>query len=686
MNALFGSRPASSGEFARIDRQIVVSFVAFGAALVLAFGALFGASAFLQFSRERERHAAVPARLLAPALVAAKAAGEYRMQRLADDAVAQDPSLVFIRVVDAEGTLVQAGPEPPAHNVTLDTAGFRSFMLNGRVVSEATVPLTAGFEGAWRGSLQVGVASFSLWSQLATASVVAVIATIILGGLLLVATRLSLKRVSAPVRRLVAAVEAIDDVVLIVEGGTRVTWANPSFLTKTGLTSREVIGRDPVELLAADDASRTALRRWRDAASWSGRIRARRMAGEPWECAITGGPIPGTPNEVWVGRDVGREVELELHLRRSQKLEAVGQLAGGVAHDFNNLLVVVLMNAGMLLEDETDPDKRETLETITAAGKRAAELTRQLLAFSRRQVMNPKTISLGALAQRSANMFGRVLGSNIEFEVNIEPRHWMIRADEGQLEQVVMNLLLNARDATPGGRVVLSVANAHLDETPTADSTAPAGDYVTLTVTDSGTGMTPEVLAQIFDPFFTTKEAGRGTGLGLSTVLGIVKQSEGYIWVTSQPGQGSSFRLAWPRASVVEEPEPQRAPEARANGELVLLVEDEPLVRKAMARMLSNTGYRVEVADDGLSGLALLENGVVPAVVLSDVMMPRMGGLELRERLAATHPKLPVVLMSGYSAEVLARGGGPLLVKPASRAEVVRALQQAIHGPESLST
>ncbi|MFZ5439764.1 MAG: ATP-binding protein [Myxococcota bacterium] len=484
--------------------------------------------------------------------------------------------------------------------------------------------------------------------------------------------------------RLAAALEGLDDVVLLVEDGRGVVYANPALLAQTGLVPGYVHGNDPVEVLAGDDEARALLRgRGRD--SWRGRFVGRRVDGPPWQCALAIAHVEGAGFEVWVARDVSREADLEGQLRQSQKLEAIGQLAGGVAHDFNNLLTVVLSNTQVLLRDTLSEDQRESLQMIDEAGQRASQLTRQLLAFGRRQVLHVTEVDLGEVVTRATALLRRVIGASIELKTDVPSGLWPVRADAGQLEQVLMNLAINARDAMPsGGTLGIALSNATLEGTPTADGqTVPPGDYVVLRVADSGSGMSAETLSRAFEPFFTTKPAGRGTGLGLSTVLGIVRQSGAFIWVYSEPGRGSVFRIAFPRQRDLKAaPTASAAPVIpRGNGEHVLLVEDEPLVRRVMERMLLEASYRVTTAGHGLEALVLLDGGLTPDVVLSDVVMPRMGGLELREQLRARSPGLPVVLMSGYSSEVVELGGvddSELLWKPPSRPAVLGAIRRAL--------
>ena len=339
-------------------------------------------------------------------------------------------------------------------------------------------------------------------------------------------------------------------------------------------------------------------------------------------------------------------------LRQSQKMEAVGRLAGGIAHDFNNLMTAVIGYSDILSEYATAGEAGESLTEIRNAAERAAGLTRQLLAFSRRQVQNPQAVDLNFVVEEMERMLRRVLGPDIELQTELDPELRPVRADPIQLEQVILNLAVNARDAMDGsGLLALSTANLPAREGP--EATRPS---VQLVVRDTGHGMSDEVRSRVFEPFFTTKQVGQGTGLGLSTVYGIVQQSAGQISVESQPGEGSCFVIELPVAlGEVPEREPSRqARVARGGSETVLLVEDEPSVRRLISRMLGSVGYRVLDASGGDEAQAKLAAHEGPVhLLLSDVMMRGLTGPELAQRIRAARPGIRVLLMSG-----LAEGGG----------------------------
>jgi signal transduction histidine kinase len=342
-------------------------------------------------------------------------------------------------------------------------------------------------------------------------------------------------------------------------------------------------------------------------------------------------------------------------LMQSQKLEAIGQLAGGVAHDFNNLLTAILgyshLGLGQLAEN--DP-MRTNFEEIKKASERAASLTRQLLAFSRKQVMQPRVLNLNSVVPEMEKMLRRMIGENIQLRTALQADLGNVRADPSQMEQVLMNLVLNARDAMPsGGKLTLETANVYLDENYARQrpSVVP-GAYVMLAVCDTGTGIDQETQQHIFEPFFTTKEQGKGTGLGLSTVYGIVKQSGGYIWMNSEVGKGTAFKIYLPRVNKLAERYTHETAPAEIPGgtETILLVEDEHTVRRLAKDVLESNGYRVIEAASGKDAIRLAEDHPDSIdLLLTDVVMPEMGGRELAGRLTSLRPEIEVLFMSGYT-------------------------------------
>jgi signal transduction histidine kinase/response regulator of citrate/malate metabolism len=356
--------------------------------------------------------------------------------------------------------------------------------------------------------------------------------------------------------------------------------------------------------------------------------------------------------------DVGARKSLEVQFRQSQKMEAVGHLAGGVAHDFNNLVTIILGYTGLVVQSMTSDDpRRADLNEVTNAGQRAAVLARQLLAFSRTQTPQPTTIDLNAVVGGVHKMLGRLLAEDITLTLALARNVGAVRADRGQIEQVLMNLMLNARDAMPlGGRLVVETANADIETSIPQDSTIPAGSYVLLSVRDSGIGMNEETKARVFEPFFSTKAEGRGTGLGLSTALGIVRQSGGYLRVTSELGQGSTFSVYLPRISADRTPEPVVAdgPALAVGTETLLIVEDDEAVRGLMRTTLERAGYNILEAASGRRAEALFEKrGGLVDLLVTDVVLPGASGPTLFRRLTQTRPGLRVLYVSGHADDAV---------------------------------
>ena len=361
--------------------------------------------------------------------------------------------------------------------------------------------------------------------------------------------------------------------------------------------------------------------------------------------------------------DITERKLLETQLQQSRKMEAVGRLAGGIAHDFNNLLTIITGYTDLALSRPAVPlDLRNDIERIENASARAAALVRQLLAFSRKQVLQPKTLDLNAIVANMEKLLRRVIDDHIEMVTCVRDTVGKVKADPAQLEQVIMNLVVNARDAMPhGGQLLVETANAELDSSYAAEHLpVKPGPYVMLAVSDTGVGMDSETIAHIFEPFFTTKESGRGTGLGLSTVYGIVKQSGGYIWVDSEPGKGSTFKVYLPRADEpIEQEAPQQRPSAEHRAsEVVLLVEDEEAVRDLVRTILAGQGYEVIVAIDPQHAEEIAKKfpGEIH-LLLTDMVMPGTSGRELAERVLEIRPNIRVLYMSGYTENVMTSGG-----------------------------
>ena len=386
-------------------------------------------------------------------------------------------------------------------------------------------------------------------------------------------------------------------------------------------------------------------------------------------------------------------VRTEAQFRQAQKMEAVGRLAGGVAHDFNNLLTVILSSAEVLLADMPAGDVlREDVAAIAHAGRRAADLTRQLLAFSRQQVLEPRLLELNEVVREMQKMIPRVVGEDVQVRVELGESLGIVKADPGLLGQVIMNLVVNARDAMPaGGTLTVETSAVELAQPRVRDHfEVPAGAYIVLAVGDTGMGMDAATLERIFEPFFTTKEQGKGTGLGLSTVLGIVEQSGGRVWVDTAPGRGTVFRIYLPRTTGQPSPAPTTPTiQPVHGGETILLVEDDEQVRKVARLMLQRSGYKVLVAGGGPEALQLIEHGPGVDLLLTDVVMPRMSGPELAAALLPARPQLRVLYMSGYTDEAILRHrmlepGIALLQKPFNSESLLRRVREVLGGPSAI--
>ncbi len=358
------------------------------------------------------------------------------------------------------------------------------------------------------------------------------------------------------------------------------------------------------------------------------------------------------------------KTRLEEQLRQSQKMEAIGRLAGGVAHDFNNMLTGIIGYADLLLLSlNRDHPLIGKVEEIKKAGKRAASLTQQLLAFSRKQLLQPKVLDLNAVVNDLKKMLQRLIGEDIVLETTLEPEPWPVKVDPNQMGQVLMNLVVNARDALPqGGQIIIRTANSRLDQTQGRrwGVQLQPGPYVLLAVQDNGLGMDEKTLSHIFEPFFTTKELGKGTGLGLSTVYGIIKQSEGYIWVDSRPGQGTVFQIFLPRADGFSDslPDSSGSRTLLQGSETILVVEDNDLVRNLTREALQQFGYRViEAANGELALKVVLEFRDPLHLLLTDVVMPGINGRELAEKVLALRPDIKVLFMSGYTDNAIVQYG-----------------------------
>jgi hypothetical protein len=386
-------------------------------------------------------------------------------------------------------------------------------------------------------------------------------------------------------------------------------------------------------------------------------------------------------------RDLTQQRGLEAQLLHAQKMEAVGRLAGGVAHDFNNLLTVILSYSDLLLEDlPSEAAEREDIGEIRKAAVAASSLTRQLLAFSRQQVLQPRILDINAVVTATEKLLTRLLGEDVRLTTSLAQGLGTVKVDPGQLEQIIMNLAVNARDAMPrGGQLTIETTNVDMDESYVrGHPVAQAGRYAMLAVSDTGIGMDAQTQARIFEPFFTTKEQGKGTGLGLATVYGIVKQSGGFIWVYSEPGRGTSFKIYLPRVDEPVTPAPEAAAAVIGGSETVLVVEDVAAVRGVACEMLRRHGYTVLEAADAATALRLAgqHEGEIQ-LLLTDVVMPDASGRELADKLVNLRPRMKVLYMSGYTDDAIVRHGVlqegiPFLQKPFTPESLARNLRAVL--------
>jgi PAS domain S-box-containing protein len=470
--------------------------------------------------------------------------------------------------------------------------------------------------------------------------------------------------------RLSAAVEQAAESIAITDTQGTILYVNPAFEHTTGYRAAEVLGQTPHFLKSEQQEAAFYERRWKTiqaGQTWHARLSIRRKDGTLYTADESVTPIRdeggAIVNYVSLHRDVTSALQLEEQYRQAQKMEAVGQLTAGIAHDFNNLLTAINGFAELLQFELAPGDPRQELAArVLGSGRRAADLVRQLLAFSRKQIIQPQVLDLNAAVADLDKLLGRIIGEHITLQTVPAPGLWPVKMDPAQIEQVVVNLAVNARDAMPGGgRLTIETANTVLDEAYAASHLGVApGEYVLLTISDTGVGMSAEVQAHLFEPFFTTKGPGKGTGLGLATVYGIVKQSGGHIWVYSEEGRGSAFKIYLPRVETdaASQLRLEGGRQAPSGQETILLVEDNPEVRDLARQVLARQGYTVLEAAEGEEALRRAEAHAGPIhLLLTDVVMPGMTGKALAERLGALRPDLKVLYMSGYTDETIAHHG-----------------------------
>ena len=499
--------------------------------------------------------------------------------------------------------------------------------------------------------------------------------------------------------RLTMAIEQAAEMVLVTDVQGAIQYVNPAFEAVTGYTRAEAIGSKPSLLTSGvqDQAFYRAL--WDTITAgkiWHGRMVNKKKDGTLYTEESTISPVRDAAGVVTsyvaVKRDITHDLDLEAQLLQSQKMESIGRLAGGVAHDFNNCLNVIQGFTQLCLGrlDEGDPLAGD-LAQVAKASERAAGLTRQLLAFGRKQVLQPEQIDLNQTIADMEKMLRRIIGEDIELALVLAPDLGQVKADPGQIGQVIMNLAVNARDAMPkGGTLTVETGNVELDaEHAARHEGVEPGPHVMVAVTDSGIGMDGQTLARLFEPFFTTKELGKGSGLGLSTAYGIVKQSGGSIVVHSEVGKGTTFKVYLPRdlsAPVATSARPRTIPRRAKGDETILVVEDEDALRRLATRLLEKAGYTVLSAADGEQALITCQRhaGKID-LLLTDVVMPRMSGKRLAERLAKLRPALKILYMSGYTDDAIVQhgvleAGTQFIAKPFSEADLTRKIRAVLDG------
>jgi two-component system, cell cycle sensor histidine kinase and response regulator CckA len=469
--------------------------------------------------------------------------------------------------------------------------------------------------------------------------------------------------------RLEALLEAIGDAVWIKDEQLRYVAVNAEFAKLLGREPQAILGTTDRDLFDAGRAERYEHEDRAAVEHGESFTSPEEFAGpgeEKRTLTIVRRPVRGATGAgagvIGIASDITQQRELEQRLIQSQKMDAIGRLAGGVAHDFNNLLTAIQGFSSLLLTELPQGDsRREHAEEILKAGERATSLTRQLLAFSRRQVLEPRVIDLSDVVRNVSRMLQRLIGENIELSTAGASELFHVLADPAQIEQVIMNLAINARDAMPrGGKLTIETRNAQLDGSHwRKDFPLGAGDYALLAVSDTGIGMTPEVKSRLFEPFFTTKPRGEGTGLGLSTAYGIVKQSGGYIWVYSEPGQGTVFKVYLPRVDApLASAEPPRPTASAGGSETILLVEDEREVRVLVEKLLRLQGYTVIAAANPAEAIRLAtgHQGSID-LLITDVVLPGQSGRDVAHQIQQLRPGTPVLYMSGYSDDAVVRHG-----------------------------
>jgi PAS domain S-box-containing protein len=509
------------------------------------------------------------------------------------------------------------------------------------------------------------------------------------------------KRLDAERDRLITAIEQSNDVITITDTEGNITYANPAFEDVTGFSPEKVNGKNTRFLKSGKHDPEFYENLWRTIRSgkvWTGRFINKKKDGSLFTEDATISPVVDASGQIThyvkVARDVTEELNRETQLQRAQRMEAVGQLAGGVAHDFNNLLQVITGYTQIeMMRTGLGENEKDNLLQIKAAAEKAAVLTRQLLAFSKRQVLQPVNLDLNDILSDLLKLLNRLIGEHVQLEVKPHPELRSVLADPGQIEQIVMNLAVNARDAMPqGGAITLQTENVYLDDSfCEAHPWAKKGGYALLTFSDTGVGMTEEVKEHLFEPFFTTKEPGKGTGLGLATVYGIVKQHNGFIHVYSEKDAGTTFKIYLPVA-VGEKVTLKKAAQAPAQGgnETILVAEDDPNVRGLIETILERSGYKVLIATDGAEAIRTFESAIDEIdLVLLDIVMPNLGGRSACEAMLEKKAELKFIFCSGYNPDAFGQNFQiderfEFIPKPFSPDDLLRKVRGVLDAPREV--
>jgi two-component system cell cycle sensor histidine kinase/response regulator CckA len=496
--------------------------------------------------------------------------------------------------------------------------------------------------------------------------------------------------------------EAAPDAMVVVNQAGEIVLLNVQAEHQFGYSRDELVGQQVTNIIPEGFAERLIADDLRSAADALAQqigtgieLVARRKDGSEFPIEIMLSPLESADGILVTAaiRNISKRKAAENQLLQAQKLESIGRLAGGIAHDFNNMLFAIHGYAELLTEDlatanraKFDPDGAlVSVKAISDAAERAAVLTAQLLAFGRQQVVTPTVLDVNVAVTAIEPMLNQLIGENVKLILKLDPAAGHIRADPGQIGQIIVNLVVNARDAMPGGgAVTIESGNVTFDERYTMEHfEVTPGPYVLLAVSDNGTGMDRDTREHIFEPFFTTKDVGRGTGLGLATAYGIVHQAGGHVWLYSEPGIGSAFKLYFPRVDAALEQAPV-APLSPATGVgTALVVEDDPAVRNMTTHLLRRAGFEVLAVADGAQALNAAQRAERIDVLLTDVVMPKLSGIDLAEQMMEAYPLMGVVLISGYTAETLdlervTSGGATFVSKPVSSNELIRAIHHAI--------